>query len=103
MDTALREALPYIATKYEAYAQWGQDEVLSTGESFKLPIEQLRQDRFIGGDPSYCVEQIALHQERLGIQQMGFRLHWPGRSHQRVIRAIELLGEHVLPRFQTST
>jgi alkanesulfonate monooxygenase SsuD/methylene tetrahydromethanopterin reductase-like flavin-dependent oxidoreductase (luciferase family) len=99
MDTALREALPYIATKYEAYAQWGQDEVLPAGESFKLPIEQLRQDRFIVGDPAYCIEQIALHQERLGIQQMGFRLHWPGLSHQRVMQAIELLGEHVLPHF----
>jgi alkanesulfonate monooxygenase SsuD/methylene tetrahydromethanopterin reductase-like flavin-dependent oxidoreductase (luciferase family) len=99
MDTALREALPYIATKYEAYAQWGQDEVLPSGESFKLPIEQLRQDRFIIGDPAYCIEQITQHQERLGIQQMGFRLHWPGLSHQRVMQAIELLGEHVLPHF----
>jgi alkanesulfonate monooxygenase SsuD/methylene tetrahydromethanopterin reductase-like flavin-dependent oxidoreductase (luciferase family) len=99
MDTALREALPYIATKYEAYAQWGQDEVLPSGESFKLPIEQLRQDRFIVGDPAYCIEQITEHQERLGIQEMGFRLHWPGLSHQRVMQAIELLGEHVLPHF----
>jgi len=99
MDTALREALPYLATKYEAYAQWGQDSVLPTGETFHLPIEQLRQDRFIVGDPAYCVEQIARHQERLGIQQMGFRLHWPGMPHARVMHAIQLLGEHVLPRF----
>ena len=99
MDTALREALPYLATKYEAYAQWGQDSVLPTGETFHLPIEQLRQDRFIVGDPAYCVEQIARHQERLGIQQMGFRLHWPGMPHARVMQAIRLLGEHVLPRF----
>jgi alkanesulfonate monooxygenase SsuD/methylene tetrahydromethanopterin reductase-like flavin-dependent oxidoreductase (luciferase family) len=99
MDTALREALPYLATKYEAYAQWGQDSVLPTGETFHLPIEQLRQDRFIVGDPAYCIEQIARHQERLGIQQMGFRLHWPGMPHERVMRAIQLLGEHVLPRF----
>jgi alkanesulfonate monooxygenase SsuD/methylene tetrahydromethanopterin reductase-like flavin-dependent oxidoreductase (luciferase family) len=99
MDTALREALPYIATKYEAYARWGQDEVLPSGESFALPIEQLRQDRFIVGDPEYCIEQIALHQERLGIQQMGLRVHWPGMPHQRVLQAIELLGERVLPRF----
>ena len=99
MDTALREALPHLATKYEAYAQWGQDSVLPTGETFHLPIEQLRQDRFIVGDPAYCVEQIARHQERLGIQQMGFRLHWPGMPHARVMQAIQLLGEHVLPRF----
>jgi len=99
MDTALREALPYIATKYEAYAQWGQDSVLPAGETFHLPIEQLRQDRFIVGDPAYCIEQITRHQERLGIQQMGFRLHWPGMPHQRVMQAIELLGQHVLPHF----
>jgi len=99
MDTALREALPYLATKYEAYAQWGQDNVLPTGETFRLPIEQLRQDRFIVGDPAYCIEQIARHQERLDIQQMGFRLHWPGMPHQRVMQAIELLGERVLPHF----
>jgi len=99
MDTALREALPYLATKYEAYAQWGQDSVLPSGETFHLPIEQLRQDRFIVGDPAYCVEQIARHQERLHIQQMGFRLHWPGMPHARVMQAIQLLGEHVLPRF----
>jgi alkanesulfonate monooxygenase SsuD/methylene tetrahydromethanopterin reductase-like flavin-dependent oxidoreductase (luciferase family) len=98
-ETALREALPYIATKYEAYAQWGQDSVLPSGETFQLPIEQLRQDRFIVGDPAYCTEQIALHQKRLGIQQMGFRLHWPGLPHQRVLHAIELLGERVLPHF----
>jgi alkanesulfonate monooxygenase SsuD/methylene tetrahydromethanopterin reductase-like flavin-dependent oxidoreductase (luciferase family) len=99
MDTALREALPFLATKYEAYAQWGQDSVLPTGETFHLPIEQLRQDRFIVGDAAYCVEQIARHQERLHIQQMGFRLHWPGMPHARVMQAIQLLGEHVLPRF----
>jgi alkanesulfonate monooxygenase SsuD/methylene tetrahydromethanopterin reductase-like flavin-dependent oxidoreductase (luciferase family) len=99
MDTALREALPYLATKYEAYAQWGQDSVLPIGETFHLPIEQLRQDRFIVGDPAYCVEQIARHRDRLGIQQMGFRLHWPGMPHARVMQAIQLLGEHVLPRF----
>jgi alkanesulfonate monooxygenase SsuD/methylene tetrahydromethanopterin reductase-like flavin-dependent oxidoreductase (luciferase family) len=99
MDTALRQALPYIATKYEAYAQWGQDTVLPAGESFHVPIEQLRENRFIVGDPAYCVEQIRLHQERLGIQQMGFRLHWPGMPHQQVRRAIELLGERVLPQF----
>ncbi len=98
-DTALREALPYLATKYEAYARWGQDHVLPTGETFRLPIEELRQDRFIVGDPAYCVEQIALHRDRLGIQQMGFRLHWPGMPHERVMQAIQLLGEHVLPRF----
>ena len=31
MDTALRQALQYIAMKYEAYAQWGQDTVLPAG------------------------------------------------------------------------
>jgi hypothetical protein len=71
--------------------------------SLSLPIQHPMGDPFIVSDPAYCVEQIAVHQERLGIQQMGFRLHSPGLSHQRVLRAIELRGEHVLPRFQPST
>jgi alkanesulfonate monooxygenase SsuD/methylene tetrahydromethanopterin reductase-like flavin-dependent oxidoreductase (luciferase family) len=100
MDTALREALPYLATKYEAYARWGQDNVLPAGETFHLPIEELRQDRFIVGDPQHCIEQIAEHETRLGIQHMGFRLHWPGMPHRRVMQAIELLGKHVLPHFR---
>jgi len=40
-----------------------------------------------------------LHRQRLGIQEMGFRLHWPGMPHDRVLRAIALLGERVLPHF----
>jgi hypothetical protein len=28
MDTILHQVLPYIATKYEAYAQWDQDTML---------------------------------------------------------------------------
>ena len=51
--------------------------------------------------PIHCVEQIAEHEKRLGIQQMGVRLHWPGMPHRRVIQAIELLGKHVLPHFRT--
>jgi len=34
-----------------------------------------------------------------GIQEMGFRVHWPGMPHQRVLEAIALLGERVLPLF----
>jgi hypothetical protein len=30
---------------------------------------------------------------------MGFRLHWPGIPHDRVLRAIALLGERMLPHF----
>ena len=91
--------LPYIVTKYDACAQWGQDNVLPAGESFHVPTQELRQNRFIVGDPAYCIEQIELHHERLGIQEMGFRLHWPGMPHDRVLRAIALLGERVLPHF----
>jgi alkanesulfonate monooxygenase SsuD/methylene tetrahydromethanopterin reductase-like flavin-dependent oxidoreductase (luciferase family) len=100
METAQREALPYIATKYEAYAQWGQDHVLPAGETFHQPIEQLKEDRFIVGDPAYCIEQIEQHRKRLGIQEMGFRLHWPGMPFRKVMDAIELLGKHVLPHFK---
>ena len=92
--------MPHIATKYEAYAKWGQDEVMPEGETFDLPIEKLSENRFIIGDPEYCIEQIELHRERLQVNQLGFRLHWPGMSHTKVIRAIELFGERVIPHFK---
>jgi hypothetical protein len=47
---------------------------------------------------SRFLEQIELYRERLGIQKMGFRLHWPGK-HECVLWAISLLGERVLPLF----
>ncbi|GIX47450.1 MAG: hypothetical protein KatS3mg131_1661 [Candidatus Tectimicrobiota bacterium] len=99
METARRQAWPYLAAKYQAYAQWGQDTVLPAGESFRQPIEQLQEDRFIVGDAAYCREQIARHRERLGIQQLNLRLHWPGLPHRQVLEAIALLGEQVLPYF----
>jgi hypothetical protein len=51
-------SLPYIPTKYDAYVQWGQDNVLPAGESFHGPIEELRQNPFIVGDPAYSIEHI---------------------------------------------
>jgi hypothetical protein len=29
-----------------------------------------------------------LHRQRLGIQEMGFRLHWPGMPRDRVLRDV---------------
>jgi hypothetical protein len=100
METARREALPYLRTKYETYARWGQDDVLPDGETFDLPIEALTENRFVVGDPAHCIEQITMHRERLSLEQMSFRVHWPGLSHQGALHAIELLGEHVLPHFK---
>ena len=51
------------------------------------------------GDAAHCIEQIEEHRRRRGVQEMSFRLHWPGMPHARVLEAIELLGKHVLPRF----
>lgn len=100
METARRDALPHIATKYAAYAQWGQDEVMPENETFHLPIEELAKDRFIVGDPDYCIEQIELHRSRLHVQQMSFRLHWPGMPHAKVMEAIALFGDRVIRHFK---
>ncbi|MEM7252044.1 MAG: LLM class flavin-dependent oxidoreductase [Pseudomonadota bacterium] len=100
MGEARKAALPHIETKYKAYAAWGQDNVLPDGESFDLPIDELMEDRFIVGDPEHCIEQIEAHRDRLGVRQIGFRLHWPGLDHRRVLDAISLIGERVIPHFR---
>jgi alkanesulfonate monooxygenase SsuD/methylene tetrahydromethanopterin reductase-like flavin-dependent oxidoreductase (luciferase family) len=54
--TALEMAGPYLASKYWAYASWGQDAVMPGGETFQQPFESLLRDRFVFGSPEECYE-----------------------------------------------
>ncbi len=99
-ETAWKEARPYLENKYKVYVAWGQDKALPTTDALDLPFEELVQDRFIIGDPDDCIEQITKYQEKLGVNLMGFRVHWPGMEISKAVRAIELLGEKILPYFR---
>ena len=101
-ERAKKESHPYIKAKYDAYAAWGQDDVLPGGESFSKSIEELSLDRFIIGTPDDCIDEIIRHHEAIGFKDFSFRLHYPGMPHRQVMDALALFAEHVLPAIKSS-
>jgi len=100
--TASAEAAAFIGPKYRAYRSWEQDKALPPGETFDKSFGELARDRFIIGDPSRVVEEIARCRERLGVTTMIFRVQWPGMDQEKVLRSIRLLGQKVLLKFLSS-
>jgi alkanesulfonate monooxygenase SsuD/methylene tetrahydromethanopterin reductase-like flavin-dependent oxidoreductase (luciferase family) len=98
--TALAEARPFLEEKYRTYADWGQAEAIGEGQSFRIPFEELARDRFIVGGPERCTEEIARCRDRLGADHLILRIALPGVPHARVLRAIELVGSRIIPRFR---
>ena len=97
MEQARRVAWPYLAKKYAGYSSWGQDDELPEGQSFDGPIEKLAEGRFNIGDVDHVVERIRAYRDGMGLAEMGVRLYWGGMPHRDFLRAIELMGERVLP------
>jgi alkanesulfonate monooxygenase SsuD/methylene tetrahydromethanopterin reductase-like flavin-dependent oxidoreductase (luciferase family) len=98
-EEAVEIARPYLAAKYSAYAEWGQDKVLPGGESFRVAFEELARDRFILGTPDEVIEQIERRAKILESNFFIFRVGWPGMENDRQLRVIEMMGERVLPWF----
>jgi len=99
-EEAVAVARPFLAAKYAAYADWGQDQVLPGSENFRVAFESLARDRFILGSPDDVIEQLEARARRLDSNYFILRLGWPGMEHHRVLRVIELMGERVLPRLR---
>ncbi len=99
-DEAFETARPFLAGKYAAYADWGQDKVLPGNESFRVAFENLARDRFILGSPDDVIEQLEERVKRLEANVFVFRVGWPGMENHKVLRVLELMGERVLPYFR---
>lgn len=97
-EEAIETARPFLAAKYAAYADWGQDKVLPGGESFRVAFDALARDRFLLGTPDEVIEQLEDRVKRLDSNYFVLRVGWPGMEHKTVLRVIERLGESVLPR-----
>ena len=97
-ETAYMESEPYLASKYAAYAAWGQDKALPGEESFSVPYQDLARDRFLLGSPEDVVGEIRRYEQELGVNYLIFRMQWPGMSQDQTLRQIELLGREVIPQ-----
>lgn len=101
-EEALELARPYLARKYEVYADWGQDRVMPDEESFRVPYQELARSRFIVGSPDDCVEQL-LPWLRLGVDHLVFRTHWAGMPLDSALASVELLAREVVPALRASS
>ena len=100
-EQAFRESRPYLEGKYAAYASWGQDKELPGEESFTVPYEDLARDRFLLGSAEEVVQEIRRYEDQLGVNQLIFRMQWPGMEHEKLMREIEIMGRDVIPQFKT--
>jgi len=101
-ETALRESTPYLASKYQAYAQWGQDKALPGNEDWAAAsFEELSRDRFLVGDPEHVANEILRYEQELGATHMIFRMQWPGMDYKQVIKELDLLGKYVMPKIKS--
>ncbi len=98
-EEAVETARPFLAGKYNAYAEWGQDKVLPGEESFRIAFDALARDRFILGTPDEVIEQIEERVRRLQSNYLIFRMGWPGMEPAKILRVIEMMGQKVLPHF----
>ena len=96
---AIRQAEPYVAAKYKAYHEWGQDKQMPEGDNdLGMAYEELQDGRFIFGSVNEVAEQIIVLAKATGINQLGCPVQWIGMPQSHVIEQMHLLGEEVLPR-----
>ena len=96
---AIRQAEPYVAAKYKAYHEWGQDKQMPEGDNdLGMAYEELQDGRFIFGSVDQVAEQIIVLAKATGINQLGCPVQWIGMPQSHVIEQMHLLGEEVLPR-----
>jgi probable F420-dependent oxidoreductase len=91
---------PHVMTAYRYYWENRLAEFrnLATGSQFTL--ENLAPDRLILGDPETCVREFQRWQKATGASTFLLRLrhaHSGGPPHARIMEAIKLFGERVVP------
>ena len=97
-ERAMEVARPYLEAKYSAYVEWGQSDVLPTGDTLRRQWEELTAGgRFLIGSPDTVAEMLREHERRLGAELVLCRVQWPGMPQEDAVRSLRLLGERVLP------
>jgi alkanesulfonate monooxygenase SsuD/methylene tetrahydromethanopterin reductase-like flavin-dependent oxidoreductase (luciferase family) len=97
---AVQEIAPYVKAAYDAFVSWGNVKV----ERLDVPPEVLAE-RFVVGDPAYCIARLREYHERGGFNHVLARVQLPGPggslSQERVLRTIRLLGTEVAPALRS--
>lgn len=101
-EATLEIARPHLQSKYEAYVDWGQSDVLPRGDTLRREFADLTAGgRFVLGSPETCAALLADHVERLGADHFVCRLQWPGMPQRAVLESMRLLAREVLPALRS--
>lgn len=98
-EEAMRLCEPFLAAKYKAYHEWGQDKAMPEGDDdLGLDFDDLVRDRFLVGSPDEVAGQILKLNEETGINHLIMSVQWPGMPQSMVLDTINMVAEEVFPR-----
>ena len=96
---------PHVMTAYRYYWEHRLAEFANMPADTKFTLENLAPDRLILGDPETCVREFRRWQTATGADYFLLRLrhaHSGGPPHEKIMDAIRMFGERVLPYCGTS-
>jgi alkanesulfonate monooxygenase SsuD/methylene tetrahydromethanopterin reductase-like flavin-dependent oxidoreductase (luciferase family) len=91
---------PHVMTAYRYYWQNRIAEFKNLPADTPFTLDNLAPDRLIVGDPELCVREFRRWQQATGSDYFLLRLrhaHSGGPAHDKIMEAIRLFGERVLP------
>jgi probable F420-dependent oxidoreductase len=91
---------PHVMTAYRYYWEHRLAEFRTMSADTPFTLENLAPDRLILGDPETCVREFQRWQKATGADYFLLRLrhaHSGGPPHEKIMAAIKLFGERVLP------
>jgi probable F420-dependent oxidoreductase len=92
---------PEVLTAYQYY--WRSDSLSFQGSraESEFTIDKMAPDRIVLGSPEEVVDQLQRWQETIDAEMVIFRLrqaHSGGPAHEKILRAIRLFGDKVIPK-----
>jgi alkanesulfonate monooxygenase SsuD/methylene tetrahydromethanopterin reductase-like flavin-dependent oxidoreductase (luciferase family) len=96
---AIRLSAPFLAAKYAAYHQWGQDRAMPEGDNdLGADFDELIRDRFLLGSPDEVAEQMLALNRATGTNHLIMSVQWPGMPQSLVLDTLHMLAEEVFPK-----
>jgi alkanesulfonate monooxygenase SsuD/methylene tetrahydromethanopterin reductase-like flavin-dependent oxidoreductase (luciferase family) len=91
---------PHVMTAYRHYWENRLAEFRNLSAGAEFSLDNLAPDRLVLGDPDTCVHEFQRWPEATGAGTFLLRLrhaHSGGPPHEKILEAIRLFGERVLP------
>ncbi len=102
-DKGWEEIKEHVTYPYKGYAEWGSM-VDREGNLISDPndprIYDIVKEQGIFGLPEECTESIKRFQKEIKLDHLVCRFEFPGLSHEKSMKSIELFVKEVMPHFK---